>query len=105
MPNLSPSALRRLMRYHARVEGAQTLLQAVESTYRSLNSNMEDALRSACEDQGIDLPPAGAAAQIHIDWNTGEVSWSDPEPVVSNGLVASAPYPYQQPEQGMGGIP
>lgn len=102
---LSPTVLRRLMRAHARVEGAQGVLQASESAYRSLASNFEDALRACCEDASIDLPPAGAAAQIHIDWNTGEVTWSEPEQQHMNGLVTSAPYPYQQPEQGTGGFP
>lgn len=77
-PNqLSPTALRRLARYHARVEGAQQVLQAMEATYRSLAENFETALRSACEAQEIPLPPEGQRANIKVDWATGDVEWSE----------------------------
>jgi hypothetical protein len=88
VPNqLSPAALRRLMRYHARLEGAQQALQATEGAYRSLASNFEDALRSACEDASIQLPPPNAEAQIHIDWNTGDVTWQE----AMNGQLLESP--------------
>jgi hypothetical protein len=93
MPNvLSPTVLRRLMRYQARLEGAQQALQAVESTYRSLASNYEDALRGACEDAEIELPSPGIQAQININWNTGEVSWRTAD---QNGLVVESQYPQE----------
>jgi hypothetical protein len=90
LPNLSPSALRRLARFHARLEGAQTVLQAADSSYRSLASNFEDALRSACEDAAIELPPPGAPANIKVDWNTGGVAWEQADER-TNGLVQEVP--------------
>jgi hypothetical protein len=84
---LSQLALKRLMRAHARVEGAQQVAQAAEGVYRTLASNFEDALRGACEDASIELPPAGAPAQIHVDWNTGEVTWHGEQQPSPNGLV------------------
>jgi hypothetical protein len=90
LPNLSPSALRRLARFHARLEGAQTVLQAADTTYRSLASNFEDALRSACEDAALELPPPGAPANIKVDWNTGGVVW-EPTDERANGRVQEVP--------------
>jgi hypothetical protein len=84
---LNPTALRRLARYHARLEGAQTLLQAVEATYRNLAENFETALRAACEDASIELPPPGTSASIQVDWSTGDVSWAG-QP--NNGRVEHA---------------
>jgi hypothetical protein len=88
---LSQAALRRLMRHHARLEGAQSALQAVDGAYKALASNFEDALRSACEDASIDLPPPGEQAQIHVDWNTGDVSWQAAAPESTNGQVQEVP--------------
>jgi hypothetical protein len=87
-PNtLPPTVLKRLMRHQARLEGAQQAMQAAESVCRSLASNYEDALRGACEDAEIGLPLPGVPAQIHIDWNTGEVTWRVDEQPSPNGLV------------------
>jgi hypothetical protein len=87
---LSQAALRRLKSHHDRVEGAQVPIQAAEASYRALAENFETALRAACEDAGVDLPPVGTSANIHIDWNTGEVTWREQLAEHTNGQVQEA---------------
>lgn len=70
---LSPSATRRLLRYQERLNGAQSVKQATEQVVANLTEQYSDALRSACEDAEVALPPPGVQAQVNIDWATGDI--------------------------------
>lgn len=75
MPNaLSPTVLRRLLRYQGRLEGAQNAQQAVENVVRALSDQYTEAIRSACEDAQIEMPAPGVQAQVNVDFITGNVT-------------------------------
>jgi hypothetical protein len=80
---LSPGALRRLARFQARLEGAQSALQAAETVVRALNEQYREAVGAALEDAGIGMP--GQPAKLDIDWATGEVRFLPVEE--PNGVI------------------
>jgi hypothetical protein len=71
---LAPKVLRRMERLHARAEGAQAVAQAAEAAFRALTEQYAAALRAACEDADIALPPPDAPINVSIDWATGAVT-------------------------------
>lgn len=75
---LSPGALRRLARLHARTEGAQLIERAATQTVQQMQLALREALTEACEEEGV-FVPEGSTATVDIDWRTGVVKLSPPE--------------------------
>jgi hypothetical protein len=62
----------------------------VDSVVKNLTENYTEALRSACEDAEIEMPPPGVQAQVNIDWVSGNVTIVPVVLEVGNGSIESA---------------
>ena len=88
---LSPGPLRRLLRLHARAEGAILVAQAAQQVAQQAQQAVQGALAEACEEEGVRLP-ASEQTPIDIDWRSGEVRLGQAQPPM-------------QPQAAMGGPP
>lgn len=88
---LGQSALRRLMAYQARLEGAQMGLKAAQEVVNALSENYLVALRSACEDAEVPLPPPGVQTTVNVDFITGNVTVVPVLLETGNGSVVPGP--------------
>jgi|SRR5580765_7306314 len=75
---LPAGTLRRLARMHARVEGAQLVMNTVHQYLQQMQEVLKEALTEACDEQGVTIP-GGGSAPIDIDWRTGVVRIGTPE--------------------------
>lgn len=69
---LSPAALRRLARLHARMEGAEAVAQVAAGTAQEARSALQAALNEVCEEEGLDVTGLGETP-VDIDWRRGRV--------------------------------
>jgi hypothetical protein len=85
---LSPGVVRRLARLKARLEGAQAAAQGAAGVAQQLSDQYRDAVLSALEDAGIRTPPDdGVQRNLKIDWQTGDVTFTEAEGMAMNGVV------------------
>ena len=87
---LPPGPLRRLLRLHARAEGAILVAQAAQQVAQQAQQAVQGALAEACEEEGVRLP-VSEQTPIDIDWRSGEVRLGQAPPM--------------QPQAAMGGPP
>jgi hypothetical protein len=69
---LAPGVLRRLLRLHARREGAELVAQAAITAAQQAQAALQQALNEVCEEEGL-LVPEGVTAPIDIDWRSGQL--------------------------------
>lgn len=94
---LSTKAIARLQRFRGRIEAGQAVVQQAQSVLQAYASQYEEMLRAACDEADVSMPPDGMAANINIDWKTGEVTWQPIQALQTNGHEPREPlFPFHQ---------